>query len=123
MALCAASHAQVGGSRVHKAGSILQHLSAPTRAQKLMLALGRTSRALALCSGNLRARFHTASHASAAALSFAQVSGTLVCQAGCILEHLDNQVGAQGFTMPLDLGAKGSCQIGGNVSTNAGTEL
>lgn len=24
------------------------------------------------------------------------------------------------FVMPLDLGAKGSCQIGGNVSTNAG---
>ena len=46
-----------------------------------------------------------------------------MCQAGCILEHLDNQVGAQGFTMPLDLGAKGSCQIGGNVSTNAGTAL
>ena len=46
-----------------------------------------------------------------------------MCQAGCILEHLDNQVGAQGFTMPLDLGAKGSCQIGGNVSTNAGMEL
>lgn len=22
--------------------------------------------------------------------------------------------------MPLDLGAKGSCQIGGNISTNAG---
>lgn len=22
--------------------------------------------------------------------------------------------------MPIDLGAKGSCQIGGNVSTNAG---
>ena len=52
-----------------------------------------------------------------------QVSGTLVCQAGCILEHLDSQVSAQGFTMPLDLGAKGSCQIGGNVSTNAGTLL
>lgn len=26
----------------------------------------------------------------------------------------------QGFIMPLDLGAKGSCQIGGNVATNAG---
>ena len=52
-----------------------------------------------------------------------QVSGTLVCQAGCILEHLDSQVSAQGFTMPLDLGAKGSCQIGGNVSTNAGLLL
>lgn len=50
------------------------------------------------------------------------MSGTLVCQAGCILEHLDNQVSAQGFTMPLDLGAKGSCQIGGNVSTNAGAQ-
>ncbi len=25
-----------------------------------------------------------------------------------------------GYCMPLDLGAKGSCQIGGNVSTNAG---
>lgn len=26
----------------------------------------------------------------------------------------------RGFIMPLDLGAKGSCQIGGNVATNAG---
>ena len=25
-----------------------------------------------------------------------------------------------GYMMPLDLGAKGSCQIGGNLSTNAG---
>ena len=24
------------------------------------------------------------------------------------------------FIMPLDLGAKGSCHIGGNISTNAG---
>lgn len=44
----------------------------------------------------------------------------LTCQAGCVLEQLDNHVGEQGHTMPLDLGAKGSCQIGGNVSTNAG---
>jgi D-2-hydroxyglutarate dehydrogenase len=49
-----------------------------------------------------------------------QVSGILVCEAGCILENLDTFVGTKGFTMPLDLGAKGSCQIGGNVSTNAG---
>jgi len=46
--------------------------------------------------------------------------GVLTCQAGCVLEQLDNHVGEQGHTMPLDLGAKGSCQIGGNVSTNAG---
>ncbi len=48
------------------------------------------------------------------------MSGTLVCQAGCILEQLDKHVGEADFTMPLDLGAKGTCQIGGNVSTNAG---
>lgn len=31
-----------------------------------------------------------------------------------------NFVQEKGFIMPLDLGAKGSCHIGGNISTNAG---
>ncbi|XP_042494676.1 D-2-hydroxyglutarate dehydrogenase, mitochondrial [Macadamia integrifolia] len=53
-------------------------------------------------------------------ISFDEVSGILVCEAGCILENLDSFLVKQGFLMPLDLGAKGSCQIGGNVSTNAG---
>ncbi|KAL3527155.1 hypothetical protein ACH5RR_011811 [Cinchona calisaya] len=53
-------------------------------------------------------------------LSFDKVSGILVCEAGCILENLITFLDIQGFIMPLDLGAKGSCQIGGNVSTNAG---
>ncbi|KAI4331407.1 hypothetical protein MLD38_029597 [Melastoma candidum] len=53
-------------------------------------------------------------------ISFDKVSGILVCEAGCILESLVNFLDQQGFIMPLDLGAKGSCQIGGNVSTNAG---
>lgn len=53
-------------------------------------------------------------------ISFDKVSGILVCEAGCILENLDSFLANQGFMMPLDLGAKGSCQIGGNVSTNAG---
>jgi FAD/FMN-containing dehydrogenase len=52
--------------------------------------------------------------------SFDDVSGTLVCDAGCILESLDNKVAEKGYMMPLDLGAKGSCHIGGNVATNAG---
>jgi hypothetical protein len=43
-----------------------------------------------------------------------------VCQAGCILENLDSYLSERGLMMPLDLGAKGTCQIGGNVSTNAG---
>ncbi|OMJ07632.1 D-2-hydroxyglutarate dehydrogenase, mitochondrial [Smittium culicis] len=34
-------------------------------------------------------------------------SGALVCDAGCILEVLDNYVGEFGLTMPIDLGAKG----------------
>lgn len=49
-----------------------------------------------------------------------QVSGVLVAEAGCVLQTLDEYVGDRGFMMPLDLGPRGSCQIGGNVSTNAG---
>lgn len=47
-------------------------------------------------------------------------SGVLVCQAGCILENLEKLLAEHKLMMPLDLGAKGSCHIGGNVSTNAG---
>uniref|UniRef100_H0XVU6 D-2-hydroxyglutarate dehydrogenase, mitochondrial n=3 Tax=Otolemur garnettii TaxID=30611 RepID=H0XVU6_OTOGA len=53
-------------------------------------------------------------------VSFNSVSGILVCQAGCVLEELSRYVEEQDFIMPLDLGAKGSCHIGGNVATNAG---
>ncbi|NXD27848.1 D2HDH protein, partial [Spelaeornis formosus] len=53
-------------------------------------------------------------------ISFDKVSGILVCQAGCVLERLNEYLDEQGFIMPLDLGAKGSCHIGGNVATNAG---
>lgn len=44
----------------------------------------------------------------------------LVCEAGCILQDLDNRLSGKDLMMPLDLGAKGSCHIGGNISTNAG---
>ncbi|XP_052606270.1 D-2-hydroxyglutarate dehydrogenase, mitochondrial isoform X2 [Peromyscus californicus insignis] len=53
-------------------------------------------------------------------ISFHDVSGILVCQAGCVLEELSHYVQERDFIMPLDLGAKGSCHIGGNVATNAG---
>jgi FAD/FMN-containing dehydrogenase len=45
---------------------------------------------------------------------------TVTCEAGVILQDLDDQCKKSGLIVPLDLGAKGSCQIGGNVSTNAG---
>jgi len=44
----------------------------------------------------------------------------VVCQAGVVLEKLDTVLAEEGLMVPLDLGAKGSCHIGGNVSTNAG---
>ena len=52
--------------------------------------------------------------------SFDDASGVLVADAGCILETVDNYLAEKGYVFPLDLGAKGSCQIGGNVATNAG---
>lgn len=51
---------------------------------------------------------------------FDEVSGTLIVEAGCILEAADQFLAEKGHIFPLDLGAKGSCQIGGNVATNAG---
>lgn len=52
--------------------------------------------------------------------SFDPVSGVLVADAGCVLESLTEYLAPHSHIVPLDLGAKGSCQIGGNVSTNAG---
>eukprot|EP01104_Vermistella_antarctica_P015815 TRINITY_DN5266_c0_g1_i1.p1 TRINITY_DN5266_c0_g1~~TRINITY_DN5266_c0_g1_i1.p1 ORF type:complete len:509 (+),score=91.10 TRINITY_DN5266_c0_g1_i1:61-1587(+) len=53
-------------------------------------------------------------------LAFDGMSGVVTCQAGVVLQHLDDHLRDFDHTVPLDLGAKGSCQIGGNVSTNAG---
>ena len=48
-------------------------------------------------------------------------SNILKCQSGCILQSLDEYLNKTAdLMMPLDLGAKGSCHIGGNVATNAG---
>ena len=47
-------------------------------------------------------------------------AGVVVAEAGVVLEDLETAANARGLTIPLDLGAKGKCQIGGNVSTNAG---
>ncbi|KAJ6519632.1 FAD-binding domain-containing protein [Mycena sanguinolenta] len=52
--------------------------------------------------------------------SFDPVSGILVADAGCILQSLTDYVAPHNHIMPVDLGAKGSCHIGGNVATNAG---
>jgi len=53
-------------------------------------------------------------------LSFDPYSGIVIAESGVVLEQLNSYLEERGFVMPLDLGAKGSCHIGGNVSTNAG---
>lgn len=47
-------------------------------------------------------------------------AGVAVAQAGVTLAGLDDALRPHGMTVPLDLAAKARCQLGGNVSTNAG---
>ena len=52
--------------------------------------------------------------------SFDEVNGILTCGSGCILQNLQDSVASWNHLVPIDLGSKGSCMIGGNISTNAG---
>ncbi|MBM23879.1 MAG: hydroxyacid dehydrogenase [Gammaproteobacteria bacterium] len=45
---------------------------------------------------------------------------TLIAQSGCVLSSIQNKAEENGLLFPLSLGAEGTCQIGGNISTNAG---
>ncbi len=45
---------------------------------------------------------------------------TMTVDAGCILANLQQVAADNDRLFPLSLGAEGSCQIGGNLATNAG---
>ena len=45
---------------------------------------------------------------------------TVTVEAGVVLREIQNAADAANRLFPLSLGAEGSCQIGGNISTNAG---
>lgn len=45
---------------------------------------------------------------------------TMTVRSGTPLETVQRAAEAAGFLLPLDLGARGSCAIGGNLATNAG---
>ena len=47
-------------------------------------------------------------------------SMTMTVKAGTPLQLIQEAAANAGFVFPLDLGARGSCNIGGNISTNAG---
>ncbi|MGE4570865.1 MAG: FAD-binding oxidoreductase [Gammaproteobacteria bacterium] len=48
------------------------------------------------------------------------INYTMTVEAGCILSEVQDVAFAANRLFPLSLGAEGSCQIGGNLSTNAG---
>ena len=48
------------------------------------------------------------------------VNRTMTVQAGVPLQTVQERAEAEGMMFPLDLGARGSATVGGNISTNAG---
>ncbi len=48
------------------------------------------------------------------------LNDTMTVEAGCVLQVIQQAADAEGRLFPLSLAAEGSCQIGGNLSTNAG---
>ena len=52
--------------------------------------------------------------------SIDDMDGVATIQAGAILQSVQETLADKGFLFPLDLGARGSCTIGGTVATNAG---
>ena len=51
---------------------------------------------------------------------FSEIDSSITLDAGCVLETVQNFASERGFYFPMSLGAEGSCQIGGNIATNAG---
>ena len=48
------------------------------------------------------------------------LEGVMQVQAGATLEQVQTAAADAGWFFPVDLGARGSCQVGGNAATNAG---
>ncbi len=56
----------------------------------------------------------------AAIRSIDPAADRLVAEAGCVLTNVQVAARSAGRLFPLSLGSEGSCQIGGNLATNAG---
>jgi FAD/FMN-containing dehydrogenase len=113
----------------------------PTRAAALLLprTTGQVAQALAIChaahqpvvpqGGMTGLAGGAIPRAADIALSLERLSGieeidpasaTMTIRAGTILLNAQEAAAQAGFELALDLGARGSCQIGGNLATNAG---
>lgn len=53
-------------------------------------------------------------------LDFSEEDLVVTCQPGVITQELQNFAAERGYYFPVDFAAKGSSEIGGNISTNAG---
>ena len=53
-------------------------------------------------------------------ISFSKEDGLVTAQAGAILSEIKRTVFEAGRVFPLSIASEGSCQIGGNLATNAG---
>ena len=71
---------------------------AVSRSDQIVIAIGRLNRIRELDTGNY----------------------SVTVEAGCILANIQQSAAAVQRLFPLSLGAEGSCQIGGNLATNAG---
>lgn len=113
----------------------------PTRPAAVLLptSTAQVSRALAICNAAHQAVVPQGgmtglsggaiARASDIALSLERMVGveeidtaaaTMTVLAGTTLDTAQQAAAAAGFELALDLGARGSCQIGGNLATNAG---
>src|SRR3954462_997471 len=92
--------AQAGVAIVPQGGNTgLSGGSVPTgQAREVVLALGRMNRIRELD----------------------RLNDTITVEAGCVLANVQRAADDAGRLFPLSLAAEGSCQIGGNLSTNAG---
>ena len=48
------------------------------------------------------------------------INRTMTVQAGAVLQAVQERADDEALMYPLDLGARGSCTVGGNIATNAG---
>ncbi len=51
---------------------------------------------------------------------FDGLSFSIIIESGCILEEVQNYVKKKNLVFPISMGSRGTCQIGGNIATNAG---
>ena len=51
---------------------------------------------------------------------FNPLSYSIIVESGCILESIQSFVLKNNLVFPISMGSRGTCQIGGNIATNAG---